>query len=383
MKLSHNEGIEQIEPLYCNLSSRVCLASQYAYLAAAAQEGKTITEIFAEHIDSPEYEAAEDQPEYEERTKPVTNYREAVETSLPALDRSTLEDAHDEEEAAADADASEPLEGRNNDHLDITEENDHPAAFDSEERGDITDNRSAQEPDVIGLTAELSRDLDADDAGIDPALTEYEEDVDEVTNEDAHHSMQEQVPVAEGDVEAADAKDETASSGTVEAEITANQEQHLVENLEQADNHFEQYDDDIDQPSHESKGLNTHDQHLQISETGVEEFVSNEPEGDLLDLPPEAQDQSSSHQLDLADKIDETDFQYVEDNQDLFNEGDSSTDQTLDNTQGDDEDDLDVFLPPATPAKTTSTKRKVEADDEDDFGLLDTETPEKKRRRPS
>lgn len=195
--------------------------------------------------------------------------------------------------------------------------------------------------------------------------------------------MQEQVPVAEGDVEAADAKDETASSGTVEAEITANQEQHLVENLEQADNHFEQYDDDIDQPSHESKGLNTHDQHLQISETGVEEFVSNEPEGDLLDLPPEAQDQSSSHQLDLADKIDETDFQYVEDNQDLFNEGDSSTDQTLDNTQGDDEDDLDVFLPPATPAKTTSTKRKVEADDEDDFGLLDTETPEKKRRRPS
>jgi hypothetical protein len=46
--LARNDNIASIEPLHCSLSSRVCLASQYAYLQSAATEGKTLTQIFEE-----------------------------------------------------------------------------------------------------------------------------------------------------------------------------------------------------------------------------------------------------------------------------------------------------------------------------------------------
>jgi hypothetical protein len=47
--LARNDNIASIEPLHCSLSSRVCLASQYAYLQSAATEGKTLTQIFEEN----------------------------------------------------------------------------------------------------------------------------------------------------------------------------------------------------------------------------------------------------------------------------------------------------------------------------------------------
>lgn len=43
--LGHNDGSATVEPLYCSLSSRICLASQYAYLRSAANEGKTLMQI--------------------------------------------------------------------------------------------------------------------------------------------------------------------------------------------------------------------------------------------------------------------------------------------------------------------------------------------------
>lgn len=43
--LGHNDSSVTIESLYCSLSSRICLASQYAYLQSAANEGKTLTQI--------------------------------------------------------------------------------------------------------------------------------------------------------------------------------------------------------------------------------------------------------------------------------------------------------------------------------------------------
>lgn len=57
-----------LEPLHCSLSSRVCLASQYAYLQSAANEGKTLTQIHEENTFALEDngESGEDAPEYEQ-----------------------------------------------------------------------------------------------------------------------------------------------------------------------------------------------------------------------------------------------------------------------------------------------------------------------------
>ena len=48
--MAHNDNVANVEPLYCSLSSRVCLASQYAYLQSAANEGKTLIQISEEHV---------------------------------------------------------------------------------------------------------------------------------------------------------------------------------------------------------------------------------------------------------------------------------------------------------------------------------------------
>lgn len=54
LNLCHNDVDDACQPLYCHLSSRVSLASQYAYLSSAGAEGKTYTEIVADHVDTPE-----------------------------------------------------------------------------------------------------------------------------------------------------------------------------------------------------------------------------------------------------------------------------------------------------------------------------------------
>ncbi|KAJ9664736.1 hypothetical protein H2198_000082 [Neophaeococcomyces mojaviensis] len=73
MLLSQNEQLSPIEPLYCELSHRVCLATQMAYLAQSAREGKTYSAILAEHADSPEPEEP-----VEEEYADTTTYHDAA-----------------------------------------------------------------------------------------------------------------------------------------------------------------------------------------------------------------------------------------------------------------------------------------------------------------
>ena len=47
--LASNDNATSIQPLYCTLSSRVCLISQYAYLRSAADEGKTLAQLLDEN----------------------------------------------------------------------------------------------------------------------------------------------------------------------------------------------------------------------------------------------------------------------------------------------------------------------------------------------
>jgi Protein of unknown function (DUF2420) len=53
LALNRNENRGDIEPLHCNLSTRVCLRTQYNWLTEQAQNGATFSAIVAHHIDSP------------------------------------------------------------------------------------------------------------------------------------------------------------------------------------------------------------------------------------------------------------------------------------------------------------------------------------------
>lgn len=66
MLLSQNENLSPIKPLHCELTHRVCLSTQMAYLANSAREGKTYSAIVSEHIDGPEFDdsAVEDYAEH-------------------------------------------------------------------------------------------------------------------------------------------------------------------------------------------------------------------------------------------------------------------------------------------------------------------------------
>jgi hypothetical protein len=335
-------------------------------------------------MDSPEFEPLEAQPEYEEPAERNTDHYEVTETSLLSPDQSRPGDVHHEGKAA-DAEASGALEGQKEHHLAITEEVDEFEAVNSGEQRGLKDNSPTNATDEVDPRDESTHNLVPEDAGIEPTRTEYQEDIDEIANDDLDDNPQEQAPAAEQSVESVNANDETASSGTVEAEANDNQEEQVEENFEQGDDHLEQHVDGSDHPGDEFNEFHAQDeQNSQTFESKPKSSALNEHGDDLLDLGPEIPEQPSTSQLDFTDKVDETEIQDLEDNEDLFDGVDASTDQTLDNTQGDDEDDLYAFLPPATPAKTRSAKRKVEAADEDEFDLLDdTETPDKKRRRPS
>ena len=379
--------MEQAEPLYCSLSSRICLASQYAYLAAAAQEGKTITEIIAEHMDSPEIEVFEEQQEFqEEPTGQKTTHLDIVETHVSAPDQSGPELANDRKEAA-DIEASESLEARQAGHLETTEDVDDSQFVNNEAQREITNSEALQEPQEVDTYTGATDNIRSGDSGIEPSRLEYEEDIDEFANEDHDATLQEQLPASE-QLDHVGINDGTASSGTVEAEVRDSHEDHYQENFDHHDDHLEHFGNNSDYPGHDLNETEAQDEqnieNLETKSSGPASDVHEEDhEDDLLDLGPEDQEPPSNNQPDSATKVDETGSQDVQDSEELFDEEDASTDQTRDNTQVEDEDDLNAFLQPATPTKTGSAKRKVVADDDDDFGLLDTETPDKKRRRPS
>ena len=335
-------------------------------------------------MDSPEIEVFEEQQEFqEEPTGQKTTHLDVVETHVSAPEQSGPELANNREEAA-DIEASESLEARQAGHLGTTEDVDDSQLVNNEAQKEITNFEAPQESQEVDTYTGATDNIRSGESGIEPSRTEYEEDIDEFANEDHDATLQEQLPASEQH-EHVGINDGTASSGTVEAEV---RDSHEDQENDDHDDHLEHFGNNSDYPGHELNETEAQDeQNIENHETkssGPASDVHEEDhEDDLLDLGPEDLEPPSNNQLDSTTKVDETGSKDIQDNEDLFDEEDASTDQTLDNTQVEDEDDLKAFLQPATPTKTGSAKRKVVADDEDDFGLLDTETPDKKRRRPS
>ena len=91
--LAHNDNATAIEPLHCSLSSRVCLASQYAYLQSAVNEGKTLTRISEENIyvkgEGRGVELEDKRAQTSNQSVPV-KFREAEESASDDKENSTL-----------------------------------------------------------------------------------------------------------------------------------------------------------------------------------------------------------------------------------------------------------------------------------------------------
>lgn len=382
--LSHNENKVQIEPLYCNLSSRVCLASQYAYLTAAAQEGKTMSEIIDEHSDTPGMEPLEPQEGFaEEQVEDEHVYNESTETS-PTTRQQNLAKYTEHDDVATGPGATAPFAVRTDGALEPNGTTEDQATDDIEEYDGITKPVQGEDTEALNFSIAHGEDAVHDEQGVEPSNTEYQEDIDEAVNdEDQDQLPQEHEQSDDDDFETHSANDETASPGTVEAENEDEVEEHLddMENFNEVP--AEHTALDVENDRRALAVLEVSDEHpLRSMENGnivTDPLQLEEADADdLFELAPEDEEQPPISGTNSANVKGE-DF---DENGELFAEADASTDRTLDHAQ-DDEDDPDALVLPPTPAKAQSSKRKAEVDDEDDFDLLEIETPDKKRRRPS
>ena len=389
LTLSHNEEIEQVEPLYCNLSSRVCLASQYAYLASAAQEGKTITEITAEHMDSPEFDPLQDQHFYAELVPENDAARdEATGSVLSPLEQREL-DYTEQDDHADDAEPVETVEGQAGENLKVTGTADNHEAIDDVQSEDGVDPDQQQDGQQLDLKATYFDNTFVDEGGIQPAATEYQEDIDETADEEIYdHAALEQQAIGGESPHELSTNDEITSSGTIEGEVGSQREEPLEETDQVEEAHIEP---DITGDGNDlgisgvvessAEVYVEHPRHMgSLNQSEDPLHLEDDIEDDLLDLGPEEQDQPPISDQNSTAKIEGENSEDIDEPEDLFAEEDTSTDQTLDHIL---EDDENVFPLPVTPAKIRSSKRKVESDDEDEFGLLLLDTPDKKRRRPS
>ncbi|KAK5073849.1 hypothetical protein LTR51_004432 [Lithohypha guttulata] len=123
MLLSQNQQLANIDPLYCQLSHRVCLRTQMNYLGSSAREGKTYATIVEEHVVFSEVAATEETGEAgEEAYDETTQYYDTADTTQPEgqadeqvhvdLDVTTVEyDLDADEDAQTHLDGSVPHQG--------------------------------------------------------------------------------------------------------------------------------------------------------------------------------------------------------------------------------------------------------------------------------
>ncbi|KIW70422.1 hypothetical protein PV04_02692 [Phialophora macrospora] len=344
LRLCHNDQGQVAQPLYCHLSSRVSLASQYRYLAAASGEGKTYAEIAADHLDSPELEgedtAAPDQQEAQDGN------HSSADTEPPA--------------------AGEPA--------DNAEDNENPDVFDLE---DQTQNNATAR--VTGTAVDIPPP-DADNsetlAGTESSeqLNLHEEDYPQDGEQESGYD-EVQIPESAGDGlhqgtgdtgrSYEDHEDETDSSHTVEGDLAETSLQAASAGSDQSN----EQGDDI---------FRTDDGFVEPG-SGYEPFDDEElfpvPHGDpkpreqevTTDIP--AEDQSSTSQ-DLAA-------------QDLSHDVTSSA--SVDELHGQEKPQsasaAEIPAPgnPSSPITPRQAKRKAE--DADEFLFLDFDTPDPKRQR--
>ncbi|OCT50134.1 hypothetical protein CLCR_06743 [Cladophialophora carrionii] len=358
LRLCHNDEGQQAQPLYCHLSSRVSLASQYAYLAAASGEGKTYAEIAADHSHSPELE--------DEETA-VADQKQAMDSSQPSTGA----------EALATGDQTDNLLS-----TDIAENSDKPDFFELEDhaQNDAAAQITATAVDAPPPDAENSETLAGTDTSEQVGLhgDDYPRDGEQEYGYD-------EVPIPESagdepgpgksDHSYEDRDDETTSSHTVDgdpAEASLRADGADISGAEvSGSGHGPEQGDDIFPPEdgilEPDSGYAPYDDE-ELFPAPQEDVGVREPDV-TADIP--AGDQKATLQ-DLAaqdpsqDVVSSTHFDDLH-GQEKAQPASTASIPTLDNPS-----------PPITPKQA---KRKAE--DADELLFLDLDTPDPKRRRSS
>ncbi|KAL6253058.1 hypothetical protein RBB50_000778 [Rhinocladiella similis] len=344
--LCHNDGSQEIPPLYCYLSSRVSLASQYAYLLSSATEGKGFSEIAAESVDTPEPEESHD--ESAGAQSPEDSEQHAV-TAEPYSDNVE----HDDDIAKSPAAGEGPDPVADIAHDDAEADFAHPIESEAAATG--------QEP------ARVDEALEADQSVVVEEVPQESHDDPAIEGVHAENAAE-----PETGLQPESHEDETNSSHTLEAypleaeEDQVNGEEVDVEDL--FDESYEHIDLEHDDPAPQDEEG--------VESFGDEELFTKGGEVDLVedDLATNVNEpQPAVISLDDSDESAKVHDVVPTSHTPGPNSVGVSADPGLQPPQ--------TTSPPITPSKNMHAKRKV--DDDDELDLLDFDTPEPKRRRPS
>lgn len=277
----HNQNLNPSGPMRCDLTSRTCTMTQFAYLEEQLHAGATFSDIVAQHVDTP------------------------------------AEDDDEAEVDLADGDGTQAGASGEDDDAQVVEENTYQDIEQGPELGtdrdSILDEYNDQDPGDAPL-----QNIEAEAQGL-PVNAEASEFFEEAIDEQAE---------GEAEAEAEDEREQTEDQTVLQTAVA--EDQAAAEALLEAEE-AKDYVDDQQAPFDGEEFL--------IDEDGQE---GNDQEG-LADA------ETSTSNAQAAESGDVTNGNVAED------------------------------AAPITPSK--NSKRKI-ADEEEDF-LIDFETPEPKRRRPS
>lgn len=466
LTLSRNQQTKSVDPLYCHLSSRISLASQYAYLLSSSEQGKTFAEIAAEHIHSHESSSVDGeevddfvesygknhedlgQDERADDGDLLPQNADIEDTNLEAaevkLDYHAREGRMKEDVNPHDGQSdSNPLDSKpENDDPDVTGNAENETSATSTVRGDELESQGEYSPfpdicyahclfDCLDCNANIYADLEtsydhvAGSANAASISGSHSEDIGELvtSNDDAgdDEELKAEIQSAVGDTESSrtvEAGDDTFEQ-PLNAEAEAKRETFIeipedfhdyVDARAPADNADAQ--DQVNADSVQAGDLYRHNQDFLSAPQSIDDLeraaatpsaTSEFDHDDLVDFHGEYEGHSSSERatsLDLANGAAGNEaFLQADGHEELFeartpdgpaHDAESEHDAVYDVVDeddlflGDDETKASVqeATPPSTPSNSKTSKRKTR-DEEDDFDLLDSGTPDFKRRRPS
>ena len=364
LSLSHNETVDKVEPLYCSLTSRVSLASQLAYIQSAAQEGRTFSDISAEHVHSPD----ESTDGYDTNTHERSLYKgeatQAVAENHADEGNEPVEDGEGEEIKIQHHDFENTNSEFSKPHTELLDDVDQNTGSE-QEPVDQTSAKKVPASDIrdfaISLPENSVAEHDNDSAFSDPQNTRDDDGTPET------EAIPPATPVSEIEQQA---------PPSLQTDAEQEDEQEST-NLLESNNDLYQSRSPLDDP----------------------ELIEDESlaHGDKNDLKTVLRLESDSDdELDLiGDDLFEKD-----ENGGIVEESHSTTQKLHDTPQDDTTDDLrdesaveggrvngnhtstSPIKAPVTPSKSKITKRKLRSDDQE-LELLDLDTPDSKRRRPS
>ena len=388
--LAHNEEVEYVEPLYCNLTSRVCLASQYAYLHTAANQGRTFTEIAAEHLESLDGSEDESAAEADANATTTADVNDETAEKLEVVPELINAMATFDEVSIQDGQLAQPRDevaAPEEEQYNHEEPEAHQKSQDEEESAPTL--QKVEDPPSYPVDSdgeqqdtEKERSIEKNDAHV-AAGTEHmatpatstvqgDESIPETFPED---DATESLATANGVLGGSGLQDRTgqvpnstkipAGEADTESSYTIQSDQETYDAALAAD--VSDADSQTAEDPNQASGLDEFD----VDDEGENEAKKTLNSTDVEAEPEDMFDEKPSHNAAEGHSPPAEISKQVP-----VNGTHPDTNETLLNPE-------DVALP-STPPADKSSKRKVREEEDDEIDLLeDFDTPDKKRSRPS